>query len=113
PVDRQPRAGDVGAAGRADPLAGHALGALSLPPRPITHRGEALAEAHRRDPQIVDRAAVRGLQDAQAVLDRVEAQVHRDLVELALEREARLRRAVPALWPAGRLVRIHAHPVQL
>ncbi len=74
---------------------------------------EALAQAHRGDPQVVHGAGVRGLQDALAVRERIEPEVRRDLVQLHLERVPRLRRPVTALRAAGRFVRVDADAVEL
>src|SRR5438445_55416 len=76
-------------------------------------RVQAFAEAHRRDPEVVDRAAVRRLQDLLSILEWIEIEVFGDLVDLALEAVARLCRAVPALRTARRLVRIDADAVEL
>src|SRR5207247_1088822 len=45
-------------------------------------------------------------------LDRIELQLARDLVELNLERKARLNAPVTALRPAARLVRVHARRIE-
>ena len=113
PVDRQTRARDVRAAGDADALALRQALALRVPAGRLSHRLQAIAEAHGRDAQVVHGAAVRRLQHPQPVLDRVEAELRRDLVELALERVPRLCGAVTALRAARRLVRVHAHAVEL
>src|SRR6267378_5001070 len=81
------------------------------------HRGPALAEAGAldnlinarlqaaaRDAQPVDRAGVGLGQVAKAQLDRVDAELFGDLVEVRLQCKARLRGAVAALGAAGRLV---------
>ncbi len=49
---------------------------------------------------------------APAQLDRIEAELLGELVELHLEREARLHPAVAALGSAGRLVGEHARRVE-
>ena len=71
------------------------------------------AEAHRADAQVVRGQRVRGLQVLAPDRGRVETEVARDAVELRLEGEPRLRRAVAALGPARRLVREDARALEL
>src|SRR5256712_854615 len=113
PVDGEAGARDVRAARDADALAPRQLPVLLAELRGALQGVEAFAKAHRRDAQLVHGPAVRRLEDALPVLERIEPQVHGDLVELALEPVPRLRRAVAALGPAGRLVRVHADAVEL
>src|SRR5258706_3316691 len=64
----------------------------------------ALLEAARRDPQPVD-GPRHGLDEvAPLQLDRVDAELVGDLLEVQLDRESRLGRAVTALRPARWLV---------
>src|SRR5260370_24993444 len=76
---------------------------------PITRRAHpalgAFLESARRDPQPVD-GARHGLDEVEALhLDRVDAELVGDLLEVQLDRESRLGGAVAALRPARRLVR--------
>src|SRR5439155_11384445 len=93
--------------------------AEATPPR---HRGSPFQEAGAldnlmnavrksaaRDPQPVDGARVGLRQIAEANLDGIETQFFSDFVEMDFERKPRLRRAVPALGTAGRLVREEPH----
>src|SRR5690606_38721517 len=80
------------------------LAAALLPTGALDHLLDACAEAHRADAQEVGGQRVARREVVEPQLRRVEAEVAGDLVELHLEREARLRRAVAALGPARRLV---------
>jgi hypothetical protein len=73
---------------------------------------EALQEPVRRDAQLVDGARALADEVAAAELDGVDAEPLGDLVELHLEREARLHAAVAALRAARRLVRVDARRVE-
>ena len=113
PVDGQPGAGDVGAARDA-----HTLPARQLPVLRRERRGgsrgiERLAKAHGGDAKAVHRARSGRLKNGLAIRERIETEIRRDLVELDLERVARLRGAVTALRAARRLVRVQPHAVEL
>src|SRR5205823_6575812 len=111
--DGQPRARDVRAAGEADALAASELPAPLRVVRRALQRIEAFTQTHRSDAEVVDGAAVRRLQDRLPVLERIEAEVLGDLVDLAFKPVARLRRAMPALRTARGLVRIDPDAVEL
>src|SRR5262249_40191893 len=111
-VDRVVRARDVHRSGDAQPAPARELAAALTPSARALDFVEAAQEAVRRDPLSVDRRRVLALEVLPADLDRVEAELLRDLVELHLERESRLHRSVPALRTAGRLVREHARAVE-
>src|SRR5205823_13881932 len=95
PVDGKARARDIGAARDADALPAPDLPAPLGEVRPSLKRIEALAQAHRGDPELVDGPAVGWLEDPLAVFERIEAEIFGDLVDLALAAVARLRRDVP------------------
>jgi hypothetical protein len=111
-IDTVVGARDVGAArdaetapiGQSTPALAPTGGALDLV--------EALQEAVRGDTHAVDGARVLTDEVAAPHLDRVHADPLGELVELALEREARLHRAVASLGTAARLVREHARRVE-
>src|SRR5690606_37480129 len=103
-IDRVVGAGDVHRAGHAESAAEAEL-AVALPPTAgALDLLEALQEAVGGDPLTVDGLDVLALEVAAADLDRSELQLLRDLIELHLEGEARLHRAVAALRSARRLV---------
>ena len=98
-----------GAAGEPDGLARQLLG-LGL-----RERGRAADDLPRRQrarQHLAGRqrgARLERVQDPQ--LDRVDVERGRELVHLRLGREARLHRAEPAHRAAGRVVRVHARPL--
>ena len=99
--------GEAGAAevrGDREPLA-VAVAALALvEARGLERLLGHLVDPAGGDPQAVDRARV-GFDVVESLqLDGVHPEVLGDLVEVQLEREARLGRPVPPLGPAGRLV---------
>src|SRR5947208_10530310 len=104
PVDRQPGAAEIGAAGDADAAAVGKLLESVFPIRACDDLLDALREADRADLQPVRRERIRLGDDAQTQLGRVHAELLRDLVELHFLAEARLRRAVASVGAARRLV---------
>ena len=107
PVDRQAGAAEIGRARQADPLAARQAAELLLPLRSLDHRPDALSEAHRSDAQVVGGQRAGSDEVPEAQLGRIHPQRRGDLVEMDFERESGLRRAVPALRAARRLVREH------
>src|SRR5882762_2101982 len=104
PVDRQAGARDVARAREPNAAALGQLAEFLLPPRPLDYLLDAFAEAHGPHPQVIRRQRVRWHERLETQLGRVDGELLGDLVEMHLEREPRLRRAVPALGPARRLV---------
>src|SRR5919201_4217649 len=72
----------------------------------------ALLQAAARDPQPVDGSRVRLRKISPPELDRVEPELFGDLVEVDLESESRLRRAMATLRSARRLVREQPNPLE-
>src|SRR5712691_4248741 len=117
PVDRGAGPGHVCRARDADalapPLAERAVadddalrerGALVAPSGGLDDLVDALAEADRRDGQVVRGLRERIGDDAPPEVGGIEPELLGRLVELTFQREAWLRRAVPALRSARRLV---------
>src|SRR5206468_3369606 len=104
PVDRQPGPAEIGRAGQSDPLAARQAAEFPAPVRPTHDRLDALPEADRADPQVVGGQRTGRDEVPEAQLRGVDRELLGDLVEMDLEGEARLRRAVAAFRPAGRLV---------
>src|SRR5690606_20775802 len=103
---------DVARPGDAEPATVRQPAVALLPPARALDRVQALEEAVRRDAQLVDRARAAAQEVSPPQLDRVHADRFRELVELDLEREARLHRPVAALGAARRLVRVHARRIE-
>ena len=87
--------------------------ALLAPARGLDDLVDALAEPDRRHRQVVRRLGEGLVDDAPPQVGGIEAELLGGLVELALQREARLGRAVAALGAAGRLVGEDARPLEL
>ncbi len=104
PVDRQSCAAEVAAAGEAEAAPWGELAPALAVARARDHRLDAARESDRPQLQPVGGDGVRLFDHAQSQVRRVLAELDGDLVELDLETEARLRRAVAALRAAGRLV---------
>ncbi len=104
PVDRQPGAAQVGAAGQPQAAPARQAPVAFAEAAAGHHRLDAGPQAHRADAQPVGGDGAGLGEHAAAQVGGVDAQVAGDLVELDLEAEARLRRAVAPLRPAGGLV---------
>ncbi len=104
PVDRNARAAHVGRACEPYSAPRRELAVLVLPAGHLDHLADALGQARRADVQPARGERVRLGHHAQAQLRGVEPELVGDLVQLHLLAEARLRRAVAALGPAGRLI---------
>src|SRR5205814_7605497 len=113
PVDRQPGAAEVRAAGQAYAATVWQFFEFAIPIRACDDLPNALGETDRADLQPVRRERIRLGDDPETKHGRVHAELLRDLVELHFLAEARLRRAVAALGPAGRLVADGARRVEL
>src|SRR5207245_7489026 len=105
PVGGRPGAGDVGRARESDPLAVWELFEPLLPLRAANHLLDAGSESHRADAQPVGGERVRRHEMLETQLRRIYAELLGDLVEVDLEREARLRRPVAPFRSTRRLVR--------
>src|SRR4029077_5585472 len=105
PVDREPRARDERGARQADPTSGGQLPELVLPARAPDDLLDAAPQRHRADAQPVGGDRIGRNQVFEPELSRIEPQLLGDLVEVDLEREARLRSAVAAFRSTRRLVR--------
>ena len=112
PVDRQPRAADVGRARQADPLARRQVAELLFPPRALDHRVDALRQPHRPDTQVVGGQRLGRHEVPEAQRGGVDPKPLGDLVEVHFEGEAGLRGAVTAFRAAGRLVGEAAQTVE-
>src|SRR4029077_7006909 len=86
---------------------------LVLPARRADDAPDAFAETDRADAQVVRGEGVGLFHDAETVFRRIEIELLGDLVELDLLAEAALRRPVPALRPARRLVREDAAALKM
>ena len=107
PVDGGAGTAQVGADGKAEAAtAWHGAAALEESGT-FDNLINACPQAAACDAQPVDRARVGTRQVAQPQLDRIETELFRDLVEVRLQGEARLRGAVASLGPTGRLVGEH------
>ena len=126
PVDRGPGAGEIGGARDSQAASlrraprrpvgpcGHTVArALVAPARGFDDLVDALAEPDGRDRQMVRRLGERIGDDPPPHLGGVEPELLGRLVELTLEREAGLRRAVPALGSTRRLVGEDARGLEL
>ena len=102
PVDGEPRARHVGRAGDADPPPGGSLPRLLVPAGRFHHPVDALGEPRRRHREVIRRLG-EGPGGERRRHRRIEAEVIGGLVDVALQREARLRRAVARLGPQGGL----------
>src|ERR1700680_279875 len=103
PVDGGARAGEMARDREAHAVAGLAFAVLKT--RILHDEISALFEATRRDPQPVH-GACHGLDEVALLhFHRVDAEVVRDLFEMELDGESRLRCAVTALRSAWRLIR--------
>src|SRR3989454_4386965 len=89
------------------------LAEFLLPPGARDDFADAGAEPHRADAQPVRGERVRGDEMFEPELGRVHAQLLGDLIEVYLQREAGLGGPVPALRPAGRLVRERSCALEL
>ena len=106
PVDRQAGAGEIRRAGEADAAAVAAACRNALVPAatPSTTLLDAFGEADGADAQVVRGQRIGLLDDAQPQLGGIDAPAVRRSCRAGLRAEAGLRRAVPALGPARRLV---------
>ncbi len=112
PVDRQAGAAQVGAAGEAQPAALGQLAVALAPATAVDHRFDALAQPDRADLEPVGGHGLGVLEVLETQIGRVDAEPVRGLVEVDLPGESRLRRAVPALRTARRLVGVRANAVE-
>src|SRR5713226_4428639 len=104
PVNGKAGAADVGARGEADAAAVWKFAEFFLPFRPGRDFFDAFSQADGADPEAVHSDRVGLDQLFESEIDRIDAQLVGDLVQLDFKRKARLRRAVPPLRAAGRLV---------
>ena len=111
-IDRVVGPGNVGAPRNAQALAVAVLAALARPLRGLLDRAQAVQKTVRADSQLVDGGRVLADVVATAKLDGIEPELDGRLVELNLDREAWLHRAVPPLGATGRLVRVRAGTVK-
>src|SRR5439155_25494365 len=109
PVERQARATQVGADREAEPLPAREGAVALLEARGAGYPRDTLLEAAARDPQVVDGLGVWRHEVLAAQLEHRDPQPLGDGVEMALERETRLRCPVPTLRAAGWLVGQHPH----
>src|SRR6185295_32527 len=85
---------------------------LVLPPRTCDDFIDTRSEAHAPDPQVVRRHRIRFDEMAGAHLSRIEIQLFGNLVEVHLQRIARLRRSVSALGATWWLVGENAYALE-
>src|SRR5207253_7895408 len=105
PVDGEARPCDVGRTRQADALPRGKLPKLLLPAGAIDHLTDALPQAHRADLEPVRGERVGRDEMREPQLRRIHSQLLSDLVEVDLECEPRLRRAVAPLRTTRWLVR--------
>src|SRR5205807_5115909 len=98
------RAAQVRAAGKTNAAAFGEFPELVFPIRARDHLADALGKSDRAYLQPVRGERIGLGDDGEAQLGRVDLEFLRDLVELHFLAEARLRRAVPTLGAARRLV---------
>ena len=111
-IDRVVGPGDVARSGHPEsPSAGKPPEAFP-PAAGLLHGVQALQEAVRGDAQLVDRARVAAHEVDAPELDGVLPQPLGQLVQLHLEGEARLHRAVAAFGAARGLVGVHARGIE-
>ena len=113
PVDGQARAADVGRRREADATARTEPPPLPREAAALHHALQALAEADRAHLHLVRGDGTGRQRVAKPPLRRVEPELVAELVDVALERVPRLRRAVAALGTAGRLVGEDPHALEL